>query len=106
MEKKAVKNNVINIYFLINELLLTKINPHLVLASFTFKAAFALGALAQSAGRSLEASWRCPSQFVLFLHVTPDRLMMKMSPSARRAPDLPGPHLHTQTLRPCLIFIH
>ncbi len=54
-----------------------------------FKAAFALGALEQSfsgsfAGRFLEASWRrCHSssefslsQFVLFLHVIPDRLMM------------------------------
>ncbi len=54
-----------------------------------FKAAFALGALVHSfsgsfAGRFLEASWRrCHSssgfslsQFVLFLHVTPDRLMM------------------------------
>ncbi len=52
-----------------------------------FKAAFALGALAHSysgsfAGSFLEASWRHSSsgfslsQFVLFLHVIPDRLMM------------------------------
>ncbi len=55
-----------------------------------FKAAFAFGALAhvvfQGAlpGRFLEASWRryhsssglSLSQFVLFLHVIPDRLMM------------------------------
>ncbi len=50
-----------------------------------FKAAFALGALAHSysgsfAGSFLEASWRHSSsgfslsQFVLFLHVIPDRL--------------------------------
>ncbi len=55
--------------------------------SFAFKAAFALGALVHSfsgsfAGGFLEASWgRCRSssgfsrsQFVLFLHVIPDRL--------------------------------
>ncbi len=58
-------------------------------ASFAFKVDFALGALVCSfsgsfAGRFLEASWRrchsssglCLSQFVLFLHVIPDRLMM------------------------------
>ncbi len=46
-----------------------------------FKAAFALGALAHSySGSFLEASWRHSSsgfslsQFVLFLHVIPDRL--------------------------------
>ncbi len=56
--------------------------------SYAFKAAFALGALVHSfsgsfAGRSLEVSWRrCHSssgfslsQFVLFLHVIPDRLV-------------------------------
>ncbi len=55
--------------------------------TFAFKSAFSLGVLAHSfsgsfAGRSLEASWRrCHSssgfslsQFVLFLHVIPDRL--------------------------------
>ncbi len=52
-----------------------------------FKAAFALSVLAQSfsgsfAVRFLEASWRHSSsglswsQFDLFLHVIPDRLMM------------------------------
>ncbi len=53
-----------------------------------FKAAFSLGALVHSfsgsfAGRFLEASWRHSSsglslsQFVVFLHVIPDRLMIR-----------------------------
>ncbi len=45
-----------------------------------FNTAFALGALALSfSGSFAEASWRHLSQFVLFLHFVPNRLMMLRS---------------------------